>query len=887
MKKITVSILTTLLMLSMVFSSSVFAAEKEVSAWDSFLGLFSAKTAATTDVGVEYRGHIQNVGNYPLDGTWIQGPTQLGTVGQSLRLEGFWIRLTNQPADVNIEYEVHVQNVGWMAPVDNGDFAGTEGKSQQIEAIKIRLVKDNGEAVTDYSVNYRGHVQNIGDTAWYTNGQQLGTDGQFLRLEALEVEIVKNPADMTAYDAAVANAGALTQADYTAASWAALQTALTNNVVTEDNTQAEVDAATAAITAATDALVMVPRVVSVTTPSAGEIVVTFNKAMDATTLLVDPDTDKTVIAGLFLLNGANTLDGDNAVLSADAKTLTIYPAVALDGAYTFRLVKDKVTDTTDQYVGQYDTTLTVDDTTRPTITGVTTVSKYVFDVAVSEPVAATASYSASYTSDSAAVTVTGITRVDNNTTLRVTLNGATTANKEVSLVISDLTDLNGNVAVPQTVKMTVSDADQTKPTVVSAAATAPTEVTLMMSEGIDGTTVAAGDFTFNSTIGAVVSNAVVDTDDNTKIVVTLGTAQTAVGTIGIVANGFTDLSGNTIDAWSQLVNFKVDTTEPTINSNKVVTIGTDNYLELQMSEKVTIASVANLVFKYTDDYGVEQSVTVPNANVALDATDKTVVRVKLADAGATALSTGEVYEVEFVKGFFKDLFNNDSVAKTISFTNSGSATSTTKLSLIALNPVTVTTTVADGEYVVVKFEQPVNIADATNTANYVVEGTTVSSAKIVANSTAGATVNVYLTNNTITTTGSYNVTVSGIKGYESNVTTMDSVTTSLVITENVQPTIESKAITFSGGNTLVAVTYSENMFEAAANGDYTLYIDGVEQTSVTITNGIVNDVVTFTIDTDLSANIADGDVCKLVATDAFDLADTNDNVAVSDDITLN
>ena len=61
MKKITVSILTTLLMLSMVFSSSVFAANEEVSAWDSFLGLFGVNASETTDVGVEYRGHIQTL----------------------------------------------------------------------------------------------------------------------------------------------------------------------------------------------------------------------------------------------------------------------------------------------------------------------------------------------------------------------------------------------------------------------------------------------------------------------------------------------------------------------------------------------------------------------------------------------------------------------------------------------------------------------------------------------------------------------------------------------------------------------------------------------------------------------------------------------------------
>ncbi|WP_373484821.1 hypothetical protein [Acetobacterium malicum] len=328
MKKITASILTTLLMLSMVFSSSVFAANEEVSAWDSFLGLFSgnATTTATDAVGVEYRGHIQNVGNFPLDGTWIQGPNQLGTVGQSLRLEGFWIRLSNQPENVNIQYRVHVQNEGWMTPVENGAFAGTEGKSQQIEAIEINLVDDEGNAVQGYSVMYKGHIQNQGDTAWFEDGQQLGTVGSFLRLEALEVKIVQTKADMTAYEAAVAEATALTEADYTAASWAALETALIDNLVTEDNTQAEVDAATAAINDAIDALVAIAQVTSIEALNATSAKVTFSGAV------------KAVVPANFAVTDANgnQVFVSNAVLNAakDEATLTFFNAFTNNGVYT-------------------------------------------------------------------------------------------------------------------------------------------------------------------------------------------------------------------------------------------------------------------------------------------------------------------------------------------------------------------------------------------------------------------------------------------------------------------------------------------------------------------------------------------------------------------------
>lgn len=52
----------------------------------------------TTDslIGVEYRGHVENYGNMPTpDGSFISGPEAIGTRGQGLRVEGFWIVTTD------------------------------------------------------------------------------------------------------------------------------------------------------------------------------------------------------------------------------------------------------------------------------------------------------------------------------------------------------------------------------------------------------------------------------------------------------------------------------------------------------------------------------------------------------------------------------------------------------------------------------------------------------------------------------------------------------------------------------------------------------------------------------------------------------------------------
>lgn len=117
------------------------------------------------------RGHIENVGDYPLDGSWVESPERIGTVGESKRIEGFELKLGDElPADMEIRYNVHVQNKGWLYDEEDtsnwpkdGDFAGSRGESLRIEAIKIVLTDVDGNLYSGYHVDYRGHVQNIGD----------------------------------------------------------------------------------------------------------------------------------------------------------------------------------------------------------------------------------------------------------------------------------------------------------------------------------------------------------------------------------------------------------------------------------------------------------------------------------------------------------------------------------------------------------------------------------------------------------------------------------------------------------------------------------------------------------------------------------------------------
>ncbi|WP_286809162.1 hypothetical protein [Acetobacterium sp. MES1] len=280
MKKNVARILTAVLMLSVVFSSSVFAAEKEQSAWEAFVGLFANKAATTAEDtqvdGVTYRTHIQNEGWAQ---GWVSDGEMSGSEGKGLRLEGIEIKLdgTALPEGMGITYRTHIQNEGWAQGwVSDGQMSGSEGKGLRLEGIEIKLT---GEQAANYSVQYRTHIENEGwAQGWVADGEMSGSEGKGLRLEGIEIKIVAVKADLTAYNAALA---AVKEADYTSASWELYQTVVAANVVTEDNTQTEVDAATAAIVAAQGELVPVLKVVSVNAVNAEKLRVTFSAAIDA------------------------------------------------------------------------------------------------------------------------------------------------------------------------------------------------------------------------------------------------------------------------------------------------------------------------------------------------------------------------------------------------------------------------------------------------------------------------------------------------------------------------------------------------------------------------------------------------------------------------------
>lgn len=139
----------------------------------------------TTPQKVSLRGivHLQNIGDVP-----FQNDAFAGTRGESRRLEGFSLQISDSIPGLGIEYMAHIQDVGDTPWVGSGQFVGTRGKSQRLEGFGIRLT---GSAAANYNVNYFCHLQDIGDTPVRSNGQFCGTRGESRRLEGLQVWIQK------------------------------------------------------------------------------------------------------------------------------------------------------------------------------------------------------------------------------------------------------------------------------------------------------------------------------------------------------------------------------------------------------------------------------------------------------------------------------------------------------------------------------------------------------------------------------------------------------------------------------------------------------------------------------------------------------------------------
>jgi protease YdgD len=139
------------------------------------------QAARQSDVSLQGVVHLQKIGDVP-----FQSNAFAGTRGESRRLEGFSLAITDSTPNLELQYMAHLQNRGDTSWAREGQFIGTRGESLRLEGFAIRL---SGAAATNYNVYYFCHVQGIGDTSVMSNGQFCGTRGGSRRIEGLQVWI--------------------------------------------------------------------------------------------------------------------------------------------------------------------------------------------------------------------------------------------------------------------------------------------------------------------------------------------------------------------------------------------------------------------------------------------------------------------------------------------------------------------------------------------------------------------------------------------------------------------------------------------------------------------------------------------------------------------------
>ncbi|KZK06938.1 surface protein [Lactococcus cremoris] len=146
-----------------------------------FVGI---KVNAEDIAGVAY---VENTGWQALDQVHENQILDIGTTGQSLRMEAFCFGIGGEVAG-DVKYQAYVQGRGWQTAVTDWEQAGTVNESLRIEALKISLT---GNVATSYDLFYRVHVQNAGWLDWTKNGEEAGTSGLGMRIEDLQAVLVK------------------------------------------------------------------------------------------------------------------------------------------------------------------------------------------------------------------------------------------------------------------------------------------------------------------------------------------------------------------------------------------------------------------------------------------------------------------------------------------------------------------------------------------------------------------------------------------------------------------------------------------------------------------------------------------------------------------------
>ncbi|WP_299514182.1 hypothetical protein [uncultured Rummeliibacillus sp.] len=577
--------------------------------------------------------------------------------------------------------------------------------------------------------------------------------------------------------------------------------------------------------------VVAPKVKSVESLNAKQIKVTFNRSVDASTIIGEDSALKNISITKV---GSVASTGLTAQLSEDKRSLiiTAESGSIFSGSYVAE-VSNQVKTTTNEKFTADSQIIKADDKVAPTYVNFTKENATTFAFNFSEPINDKGFVALKY-ADGTSIQVPSDNITVEGSSIKVILPSTVSTGKDIVVSFTGLTDFGANILeTPFSVSIQKGEKDGVAPVVTSITPINAKKFEIKFSEEVqefDKTDLnLAGS---NSSIKSVTK----DKNDKTQYIVELNSAVSGLVTITIPDKSYSDLSGEVGKAFSQVLNFVADTVKPTVtltvsmdkNDKQVLTLTTSEETSLIASGTITLPAKA--VKNYVTTTGNIKFAASDLTPVSGSSTQYTIPlsKVKFEDK---ALEKDTTYTLDLVENIFADVANNKNDAKKSAFTfTRGEDKDNSKPSLTD-NQVKV----IDNDTFTVDFgtERALDNSTIVNKNNYFVAGATIDSVTLNANGVA----TVKLVSGSNNYTGNRTVKIKGIKALNGN--TMDDFSTIKLFNENVKPTLISAKITkttpaipdsanlANPGSTTVVLIFNESV-KVTNDTTYKVNIGGIE-----------------------------------------------------------
>lgn len=747
--------------------------------------------------------------------------------------------------------------------------AGDELTREQMASVLVRAfdLEDTGEEVTftDWNKISESHKENVKILAQHgvTTGKADGSfdpkgnvsRGHFatflfraMNIEAAEITAISPVADITVKEGEKVELPSVVEVTYSddskkdvAVVWNETDFTAPGEYVVEGTVEGTDLKASVKVTVEQAPF----QVKSVESVNAKQVTVNFSRAVDVDSVLEDAETGE-LVEGVVTIDSVGDAAAVTAItgeLSEDGKTLTLTAGEGeiFDGRYSVTVVGAE--DTEGNEIESFASFFTADDTTRPTVSGVTYTSANTAKISFSEPV-----------SEWGTITLNGADAnvVDTGSDYVLVDLSSLDYEEKATVTFVGVEDFAGNFVSPNPVNVNVERPaeDVTAPKVESISVVSDTRVKVVFSEELESAT-----FEVNDT--PVASDAITKDEDTVTYYLNVDLVD---GVNKVEVTAFEDIAGNAGEAVSRQFVVSVDDVAPEVTGSKVLTNEDgQEYLQLTFSEAVELGTEGELTFTGTlqENYVTKDDQEF-TATPVVDEDDNTKVNIPLQDA-----DKGE-WTIDLPEGFVADLAQagNDSEATEVKFVRGEDAVEEAEVTVSAAE---------DANVVTLTFNGKLDGASAVNKANYAVEGAKVATAKLTSNTDSSATVVLTLEEGSVKANGAYQLTVDGVKAANGSLVEAD--TFEVELTENVAPSLEAATLV---NGTDVELTFSEAIDADTISGeDFSVLVDGEAVAVSEVVTGTGKEFV-LTLGTALTSEQL-AEAITLELTETTDVADVNGN----------